>query len=526
MSRKKWWQNPKNIASLEDVIAKVGGKAYKLNLSPKNSLGATSHTSKSVWINPTGLPYLEDIHERQHVRYAPNSKAQWQKKLSKALTYHEAAHIRYSNEKPCQPLLGWLWNALEDGRIEKLLGKTSWHIKRYFKFLGDAAWCQLETTSDLLSACLYWRWEYEYPVDSYKFIPWSPEAKKFWDEEIRPLVEQSWDADSSDVVTQFAEEILAKLSISCDAGLPSWIPILPWDGPDGSPGSNDLIDDLDLSELEDEDIVNDLDAWFWPFSGLRSLFDKDEHDEAELSVYEDDPEPLRTRIEGLARELAKVLNMPSSRPFPRPHRSQGELNLDRVLEGSQYAFDKKFKSSPLSIAILLLVDQSGSMDGKAIIEARASAMLFNRAVNIAGSVALGVWGFGNQGEPYVHRPLSVESDVTVERRIAGMAAWTGGTLLHPVFQKAKQALLERQEKCKLLILFTDAELQKEDAELVNKEVQDLQRSRIYIQPIFVGEACGNAKAANMEIFGRITACSNFDELIPHLCSWLRALLSR
>ena len=527
---KRWWQNPKTQTFLEDAISKVGGQGYKLDLSPKNPLGATSHITKLVLINPTGLHYPKDINERQRIRYAPNSKTQWQKKQTKALVYHEAAHIRYSNEKPCQPLLGWLWNTLEDGRIEKLLGQTSWRIKRYFKFLGDAAWHQLEKTSDLLAACLYWRWECEYPADSYKFIPSSLAEQKLWDEEIRPLVEQSWDADNSDVVTQFAEQILAKLNITPDAALPNWMPLLPWGGPDGNPDQNNSIDDsvlLELLEDEDEDIADDSDDWVRQFSGLSSLFSIDKRDEAEFAVCEDDPEPLLKSITGLARELAKILNIPSPRPFPYPHRSQGELNLDRALDDSQRPFDcRKVKSLSRSIAILLLVDQSGSMNGQAIAEARASAMLLDQTVNIANHVALGIWGFGNQDVPYVHRPLSIGNDPKSQRRIAGMAAWTGGTLLNPVFQQAKQALLERQEKYKLLILFTDAELESKDAELVSREVQHVRRSQIHLQPLFIGEAYDDAKAANIEIFGHVTACSNFNELMPRLCSWLRALLSR
>jgi len=503
--RPTWWQNPKTHASLEDTIARVGGSDYELDISPINPLGATSHTLKKVLINPTAISYPKQISKRKLIRYAPSGKTQWQKKLTMAVAYHEAAHICYSDEKPSQPLLGWLWNALEDGRIEKLLGNTAWHIKRLFNFIGDAVWSDLEATSELLSGCLLWRWEWQYPADSRKFIPSSPSAQKLWEEEIRPLVEEAWDADNSDLVTEIAEKILLKLNISVNTPLPTWLPVLFWEAPTGNPNKDSLVDVIKQA-LE-----------------IFDLFEDDDDEDYEES--EDDPEPLLQSVEGLATNLAEVLKIPSPSLLFKHDRSKGYFNADRFVAGSDRPFDRKHdEGEPYSTAILLLVDQSGSMEGEAIAKARTIAMLLERVASIADNVTLGIWGFGDSDEPYVHRPLSMGTDLLAQRRIAGMQAWTWGTVLSPVFQKATQALSKREERWKLLIVFTDAELELEDARLVSKEVQDLGRSHIHLQPIFVGNSSNDAKAANIKVFGHIMACDNFDELLPYLSSWLQALL--
>ena len=59
---------------------------------------------------------------------------------------------------------------------------------------------------------------------------------------------------------------------------------------------------------------------------------------------EADPTPLLAQVEGYARDLALALRPPTPNQRPRPHRSRGELVLERALEGHERPFAYRERS--------------------------------------------------------------------------------------------------------------------------------------------------------------------------------------
>jgi hypothetical protein len=101
---------------LQDLLLVRGRRRYTLSLSPHHPLGATDPHHRRVLINPFELADPGEP-TRWSIRWVPSLYPDtWQQALATALVEHEAGHIRHSGDKPAAPLLGWVWNALEDER--------------------------------------------------------------------------------------------------------------------------------------------------------------------------------------------------------------------------------------------------------------------------------------------------------------------------------------------------------------------------------------------------------------------------
>ena len=365
-----------------------------------------------------GIVFPRQASQRQIIRHAPKNRHQWQQAIAIGLIQHEAAHIRFSDAKPNESILGWLWNALEDERIERLLISYYPQLKASRELLNDAAWFYTEPSSDLLVGCLLWRWEWHRHEREYKFCPADKTKSEFWQTEIRPLVEQAWVAPNSDRVAIIAQEILDKLGYANQAKLLSNLPFTFWSGPKGkkphnnSP-SNSKIEQLPPSpitlpsyspilipedERSDNSIVSSIDEFEENLNRSHSskalpsssLLPKNNSNGYRLQ--EACPNAILERVEGYARDLAIALKPPIPQTFRRPHNSRGKLNLERALAGHQRPFDFKGSVAPArSVAILTLVDCSGSMKGAFLQEAIAASLLLDRAADMAG-VVFGVWG--------------------------------------------------------------------------------------------------------------------------------------
>lgn len=515
MTSQPWWRTRRWQNALRDLLLLRGRRRFSLILSDQAALGATDFQRRTVEVNPVQVAYPPAPADRRLVRSAPSDALAWEQQMATALVEHESGHICHSGSKPAATQLGWLWNALEDERQERLQQLANPDLEQLFQFLGDAIWRENAPTADLLASCLLWRWEHDRPVSQRRFRP-APADQARWDQEVRPLVERAWGAATSDEVTELAQQILQILGLPEDAPLPPTLPFSgcvgvsgqrgPGDAPDGSPVSRQPAPLPDGVQRPSG-------------GGVGQGGSAPNRNEA-------DPAPLLAQVEGFARDLAWALRPPTPNQWPRPHRSRGTLVLERALEGHERPFTFERAPAPArELALLVLVDQSGSMGDRSSPDSRLShaataAMLLERAAELAG-IRFGVWGFTTY--PTIHRPLSVGVSDEARRRIAGMDGG-GSTELAPTFRQAVAALAACPVKeHRLLVVLHDGDLLTSDAALVRAQVETLPRLRILLQPVFIGDDAQAVKD-NRAVFGRVLACPQVADLAALLGAWLRATL--
>ena len=554
-----WYKDYKWSEFFQNLLLSVARKRYRLIISDIVELGATSCQKKTVEVNPIFMICPRKKAQRKQIRNCPSNRDKFEQLMTTALIYHEAAHIRFSGNKPQEKLLGWLWNALEDRRIERLLTQAYPHFQSSLEFLNDTVWYYTEKTEDILSGCLLWGWEHHLPTNQRKFQPTS-EQFELWEQKIKPLVEQAWVASHSDEVTIIATKILHLLGINNFEQELNQLPFWFWQAPEGDQTDDESITEQELQDLdiylsdflgtintnllinnddssstenniksennttsnsqelskfnEDDDFIDDL---------IDLIDDEDNWNDNYLQSQLQEPHCILARVEGYARDLATALKPLVPKTIKRPHRARGELNLERALDGHQRPFDYKQAPAPArSVAILTLIDQSGSMDGQRINEARAATMLLDRASEIAG-ITYGVYGFEKVTQPIIHRSLNKENHSLSREKIAGIRVG-GSTYLTPVFKQAANDLLARSEQIKILIIFHDGELCDYDAVQVKQQVEKLSKiERFFLQPIFIGNDLKAIKN-NQKIFGHVLHCAQVEELNQLLRVWLRALL--
>src|SRR5262249_16876230 len=66
----------------------------------------------------------------------------------------------------------------------------------------------------LLNACLFWRWDRLRPTGIPSRWRWkSDEERRFWDEQVRPRVEEAWQAPTATRVAEIALELLRRIGL-------------------------------------------------------------------------------------------------------------------------------------------------------------------------------------------------------------------------------------------------------------------------------------------------------------------------
>lgn len=175
---------------------------------------------RRVLLNPDLIPV-----PAMGVRFDPQTPHGQRTQLLRAIMAHEAGHVVFSASKPAGEL-GWLWNALEDERMERLVMRRFPELCSDFDFLGDAMLLEGgPEPRDLMNACLRWRWAYDRPDVPFEILPQDQEA---W-EQARPLVEEAWET-TREGVELLAAQILALRPASPAGTPPASLPDLSADG--------------------------------------------------------------------------------------------------------------------------------------------------------------------------------------------------------------------------------------------------------------------------------------------------------
>jgi hypothetical protein len=130
---------------------------------------------------------------------------QW--RISRAVGRHEAGHVLFTERySVAGELHAWLCNAIEDERMERLTGAHYPPARADFLTLARllAARMPLPETpasreDTFINACLFWRWDTKRPSKAPSRLRFACEDdQRFWEEDIRPLVEEAWVAPMVD----------------------------------------------------------------------------------------------------------------------------------------------------------------------------------------------------------------------------------------------------------------------------------------------------------------------------------------
>jgi len=199
-----WHQQPRWRKYVTQLFALISRRMnFTCEFRSGNLIAGVIPDARRLIINPALIPI-----PNAGVRFDPGTDHARRVTLLRAVVAHEAGHVVFSAPKPTQPHLGWLWNALEDERMERLVVRRHPELLSDFAFLGDAM--MLNTPGgelDLLNACLVWRWAHD--RQDLPFLL-KPEDEERWTSGIRPLVEAAWDAPAGEVAG-IAQQILDAL---------------------------------------------------------------------------------------------------------------------------------------------------------------------------------------------------------------------------------------------------------------------------------------------------------------------------
>jgi len=144
---------------------------------------------------------------------------------ARALAAHEAGHVVYTTTGVTTGgAHHHLTNILEDERVERLVAREDRRAAVDLAELGRRQWrggfpSAPTRAARLVNAALYGRWDARRPAgEPSRLILEDDEERRLWEEEIRPRVEEAWDAPHTGRVAALAREILALLDVEEGAG--------------------------------------------------------------------------------------------------------------------------------------------------------------------------------------------------------------------------------------------------------------------------------------------------------------------
>ncbi len=506
----RWWQTRAIQRILHDLLLVRTQRRYRLDLSTANPLGATDPVRKLVRINPEGVAFPAPA-ELARIPYAPHAPETFQMAMCRALVEHESGHVVNSGRKPAAPLLGWLWNALEDQRQERIQATNYPELADVFTMLGGAIWLMQPATHRLLDGCLLYRWEWDRPPRDRRFRPLGAD-QQLWENDVVPRIEQAWAAPTSDAVTHIALDILRVLGLDPQAPIPPDLPCTICAC--GAGEAHRPPQRLPLPTLPE--LPATMQPAREPHTAAGAL-SGDPHDRRQPA--EADPSVLQARVAGYQRSVAQALRPIRPLTLPRPSPSRGDLDLERALAGDARPFDAPLAPGPTrDVAVGLLLDLSRSMTHHGIMPSvREVAMLVNGAAELAG-IPCAILGFDDGAEPILIRPLSRSHDAKAQRRIAGMEG-QGGTRMAPAFQRLVQVLNSASAQRKLLIVLVDGDLTASDTAEMQHALAHLPHG-IVLLPCYVGIDQQIIQQVQT-LFGKLLDASDLASLRPKLCAWLR-----
>lgn len=209
------WYEWRNIRNRLVVFGRAvqGISPYRVTIEPDRSKcpsGYCNFSRREIAANP-------DL-----FTLAP--KEQYQ--LTKAILVHEAGHRRFTTPNKLPPLVHHVANILEDERIERQMcdefAGVRWLVRRLSQTLyGESK--PVDEGSDspgqVVAYFLQLRWAKRIGLPIKGKL--SPKNQGLW-QKVKPLVYESWEADTSEVVDRNAEEIVQILGLK-EFEIPEWV---------------------------------------------------------------------------------------------------------------------------------------------------------------------------------------------------------------------------------------------------------------------------------------------------------------
>lgn len=459
--------------------------------------------------------------------------ARIQFRLTQAILGHEAAHALFTNAWPTAPyeqLLRQLVNALEDERIERLMGKLFRGLKARLFELGSLMLGQVTTPligndEALLGACLFWRWAYCRGGEPalMKTVRFGAAEAEKWTR-IRPLVEAAWVARDTYAVIELGRQILKIIGpregyspgldnnrVGSGSDIPeerSDEPLtvkeakkilkeLKADGGAETPGEKPAEGEsaaADPSEIDDAEIEH-----VWGVGGGDVFAKPTQFIELEEMAY--DP----------AKALEEALKLPTPDWHPLPHETRGRLNFRAWTRDPEKPFllRQAQDDTPSQLALSVLVDRSGSMDSYRSKIRLALMMIFMAARSLRVPIHIAFFGSNKDDRHKVFdvTEAAAGDDEAVKAFIAGYQADTGGEYLITGLEAAEHWFAGRPERVKVLIAIHDGQpvaILKggDDRELSKRKIAALTEAGLLPIGLYIG--------GNEFDFGRL------HELFPNL----------
>jgi hypothetical protein len=364
----KWWQW-RNIQDRLRLYGRAlqGPEPYRIEFEDEPGLtGLTDFTQKLVRVNPEMIP---DLKPRQGYD------------ITKAVLCHEAGHRRFTEPAELPPVVDMLSNILEDQRIESLMMEEFAGTRPLIRMLTEPMYEQspaLQPTDDpgqVIAAALQHRWASRLGRSLKGEL--SAINKKRWDQ-VRPLVEEAWVAESSLEVDRIAERIVKMLGL-VEHQVPEWVVVL-LDKCEGARRKGD----------GSERRAPALPIAFGPGDGSGSPtqpFDGEpvsNGDRAGTGSYPIEPKPyleLEERAAPLARQLIEELALQAAVTEPEPAERGARFSVRQYLRdrSSPFLTPEDETDVPPSLAVRVVIDHSTSMNhrqaGRTRIESVAEAAM-------------------------------------------------------------------------------------------------------------------------------------------------------
>lgn len=543
-----WWQWKRAERILDTwVRTLIGGRPYTIAFKTGSGSYVNMRTKEIVvdpimadsWGGITLLPY----------RWRGTTMLRLealQFRISRAMARHESGHVLFTDDyKVAGQLHAWLTNALEDQRMEWLMGEHYRPARADFEALGALLWQKQPLTpanatsraDRLLNACLFWRWDCLRPTTTPSRWQWGGDAeRRFWEETIRPLVEAAWKAPTTVRVAEIALDILTQLGLPQSADtdghalMPSDIVIVIAESASGGGALGRAADDQPINA-----------AGYDTRSSGAGRRDDDEViagmilDEREPPQVDSDPSmgnmwmqpygPLQREVGGQVRRLLKVLCTPTPDIDVRPSDSIGTFNARAHIRsrGDMPLVHRRVDDDdPTGLALVLLIDRTGSMGGTPdpidwpadgtpgpafetgrMPHARRAAILLDLACT-AAEIPLCIGYAGNDGSTMHHpdgdrrfvrdSPVIWVRDWTTPREaegpralLAGMYGDSGNECYSASLHLAQMQLRDRIERTKVIIYLLDGRPTDETTDAVRHTVAQVRRAGTIVIGLFVGD---------------------------------------
>ncbi len=494
----QWWQWPSVERQLVTFAKSfLGPHAFSvaLTVDPRIcQVGVCDFGQRAIAVNPVAIA----------------GPPRQQYLITRGLLVHEVGHARYTTPRvDVAPVVTQVANCLEDERIERIMGSQFWSVRGALTAVGRASYAAVtplgEPRDDLqdpddprwvIVAALHWRWAQRLGEPLKGRL--SPRNRGLW-RRVRPLVERAWAAPDTGRVYDLADQIVRILGLG--PVMPDRVLVLvapgrgtrkeaaeprpggaaAWQGP-GEPQAGD--DDLPVG------VVGAGEPADWTLAP---------------------PGPLLRAAEPLASELVARLALPELAQAPEWSDRHGRLSVRAAIrsqDATPFVRAAEPQPDPASVAVGVLLDRSGSMQGAAMEAARLATATLHLAC-----AELGIWHAVTAFEGATPIVRDGEASEQTLARLAGLHANTG-TRIGLSYEALLAQMRPRPEALKVLVLIHDGE--PEDDTKVRQLNACAADARIEVLGLGVALEAKN-RAAMRELFaGRFIDCPTPAVLAPML----------